>query len=195
MPLSTGMIAFFALLCLSLLLLGAASSAVRGAARARAATAAGYGLLPLAAAYAAAAFFAHTHGAPGSPLNMGTLSAMPPWSMVESMARPIVNTPAWAGPAHAGVAVMVLGLLLCLGKAFPLTARAPFAWYALRLAAAHSFLALLLPPLVIHFAPDFNLPLLCLLEAGLRWLLAFLLAHYSALWPILTKWPVIRHSR
>ena len=104
--------------------------------------------------------------------------------------RPSPLTTAWAG-----LAVMAAGLLICLGNAFPLVPSAAFAWYALRLAIAHSFLTLLLPPLFIRLAPALSLPLLCLLEAGLRWLLAFLLAHYSALWPILTKGPIIRHNR
>jgi len=175
-PLSTGMFALFALFFLTLLLLGAASPA----ARARAVTAAGYGLLPLATAATATAFFAYAHGVPGSPFSMGTLSTIPLWSMVSN-------------PARAGLAVMAVGLLLCIGKAFPLAAHAPFAWYALRLAVAYTFLALLLPPL--FFSPNLSLLLLCLLEAGLRWLLAFLLAHYPALWPILTKWSTIRHNR
>ena len=160
LPLSAGIPALFALFGLLLLLLGAAPPA----ARARTTVAVGYGLLPLAAACAAAAFSAHARGAPGSPLSMGTLSIMPLWSI--------------AGiPARAGLAVMAVGLLLCIGRAFPLAARAAFAWYALRLAVAHTLLTLLLPPLFIRFAPDLSLPLLCLLEAGLRWLLAFLLAH------------------
>jgi len=122
-----------------------------------------YGLLPLAAA-CAAAFFAHARGAPGSPFSMGTLSIMPLWSIADI-------------PARVGLVAMAVGLLLCIGRAFPLAARAAFAWYALRLAVAHAFFTLLLPPLFIHFAPILSLPLLCLLEAGLRWLLAFLLAH------------------
>jgi|GEM_PF-4104578 len=159
-PLSMGMPMLFALFSLLLLLLGAAAPA----ARTRAMFAALYGLLPLAVACGSAAFLAHACGAPGSPFNMGTFSSMPLWSMVGI-------------PARIGLAVMAAGLLLCIGRAFPLVARAAFAWYACRLAVAHTFLALLLPPLLIRFAPDLSLPLLCLLESGLRWLLAFLLAH------------------
>jgi len=164
LPLSTGMFAFFALFCLSLLLLGLLPGAASPAARAKVAVAAGYGLLPLAGASAAAAFFAYAHGAPGAPFNMGTFSIMPLWLMADI-------------PARAGLAVMAVGLLLCIGKGFPLAPHAAFAWNSLRLAVAHTFLTLLLPPLFIRLTPDLSLPLLCLLEAGLRWLLAFLLAH------------------
>ena len=162
LPLNAGMPSLFALFFLILLLLGTPSPAAR--AKATPAVIVGYGLLPLAIACAAAAFFAHMHGAPGSPFSMGTFSIMPLWSIMDI-------------PARTGLAVMAVGLLLCIGKAFPLAASAAFAWYALRLAVAHTFLTLLLPPLFIHFTPDFSFPLLYLLEAGLRWLLAFLLAH------------------
>ena len=160
-PFGAGMPVIFALFALLLLLLAAASPT----ARTKAADAARYGLLPLAAACAAAAFLAHTRGAPGAPFSMGTFSSIPLWSMVDI-------------PARVGLAVMAAGLLLCIGKAFPLAPRAAFAWYAFRLAVAHTFLALLLPPLFIRLVPDLGLPLLCLLELGLRWLLAFLLAHW-----------------
>ena len=157
---STSMPALFILFGLSLILLGTSAPA----ARAKTIKAAIHALLPLTLFCSVAAFFAYTHGLPGSPFSVEIFSAMPLWSV------PGV-------PAKIWISLSFLGLLLCSGRAFPLAANDPLALYALRLAVAHSMLVPLWPPLFIRLAPGLDLTLIALLELALRWLAAFLLVH------------------
>ena len=156
----SSLFAVLALFALGLLLLGAASPA----ARQKSTTALCCGLLPLSLFCGGIAFIAFERGLPGSPFGVEAFSALPIWAVVGSYAK-------------VGLAVSLAGLLLCIGKAQPLTAGDSFAWYALRLAIAQTLLVMLLPPLFLQLAPDISPPVLCLLEFILRWLLAFLIAH------------------
>ena len=165
---STSMLALFMLFGLTLILLGSSTPA----ARQRSVNAALYGLLPLAMFCGAFAFFAYSRGFPGSPFGMEIFNAIPLWSVASI-------------PGKIWISVSFLGLLLCMGRAFPLAGNHPLAMYALRLAVAHTILVLLLPPLFIRLAPKLDLILIALFELGLRWLLAFLLAH--KLMPLATR--------